>query len=108
MFARAHHATLDDVDVNNVHDLEHALGEVPMVRRVRAFPHIPTRRQPVKNVKMSVKGNVLTITVDLAAKRDDSRSGKTEIIASTQGNVLVPGTKASDEIKLGLNVYASK
>lgn len=62
----------------------------------------------MKNVKMVVKGNVLTITVDLGAKRTDSASGKSEIIASTEGNVLVPGTKASDEIKLGLNVYATK
>lgn len=60
----------------------------------------------MKNVTMTVKNNVLTITVKLDAKRTDSSSGKSEIIASTEGNVSVPGVK--DDIKVGVNVYVKK
>lgn len=59
----------------------------------------------MRNVKMTVKGKTLTIVVDLAAKRVDSKSGKTELIASTEGNVSVPD---HDDIKIGVNCYASK
>jgi len=55
----------------------------------------------MKNVEMKVEGNVLTITVDLAKDFGPSASGKTRIIASTQGNVAVP---ERDEV-IGLNVY---
>jgi len=55
----------------------------------------------MKNVQMTVAGNILTITVDLTKEFGPSSSGKTIIIASTEGNVAVPGR---DE-KVGLNVY---
>ena len=58
----------------------------------------------MKNVQMTVAGNVLTITVDLSKEFGPSSSGKTIIIASTEGNVAVPGR---DE-KIGLNVYRKK
>ncbi len=58
----------------------------------------------MKNVQMSVAGNILTITVDLAKEFGPSSSGKTIIIASTEGNVAVP---ERDE-KIGLNVYRKK
>jgi len=99
---RAHHAMLDiDADV---FAYERAIGE-----RIesRAYPHSFTEARPMRNVHMAVKGNVLTITVKLDAKTETSKSGKSEIIASTEGNVLVPGTNARDEIKLGLNLYKS-
>jgi len=56
----------------------------------------------MKNVEFSVNGDVLTIKVDLSKTYGKSSSGKSTIIASTEGNVSVPG---KDEVKIGLNVY---
>jgi hypothetical protein len=58
----------------------------------------------MKNVEMSVNGNILTIKVDLSREYGPSSSGKTIIVASTEGNVSIPGC----EEKLGLNVYRKK
>jgi len=58
----------------------------------------------MKNVQMTLAGNILTITVDLTKEFGPSSSGKTIIIASTEGNVTVP---ERDE-KIGLNVYRKK
>ncbi len=55
----------------------------------------------MKNVEMTVDGDILTIKVDLTKEFGPSSSGKTIIIASTEGNVAVP---ERDE-KVGLNVY---
>jgi hypothetical protein len=59
----------------------------------------------MKNVEMKAEGNILTIKVDLSKEFGPSSSGKTIIIASTEGNVSVEG---HDEIKIGLNVYKKK
>jgi hypothetical protein len=56
----------------------------------------------MKNVDMKVNSDKLIITVDLTKEFGLSGSGKTIIIASTEGNVSVPG---QEEIKVGLNVY---
>jgi len=58
----------------------------------------------MKNVEMSVAGDILTITVDLTKESGPSSSGKTIIVASTEGNVTVP----EREEKIGLNVYRKK
>ena len=58
----------------------------------------------MKNVQITVTANILTITVDLTKEFGPSSSGKTIIIASTEGNVTVP---ERDE-KIGLNVYRKK
>jgi hypothetical protein len=58
----------------------------------------------MKNVEMTVSGNILTIKVDLSREFGPSASGKTTIIASTEGNVTIPDR---DE-KVGLNVYRKK
>jgi hypothetical protein len=58
----------------------------------------------MKNVEMKVEGNILTIKVDLSKEYGPSSSGKTTIVASTEGNVSVP---ERDE-KVGLNVYKKK
>jgi hypothetical protein len=58
----------------------------------------------MKNVQMTVAGNILTITVDLTKEFGPSSSGKTIIIASTEGNIAVP---ERDE-KIGMNVYRKK
>jgi hypothetical protein len=55
-----------------------------------------------KNVSMSVSGNELTIKVDLSKDFGSSASQKTIIIASTEGNITVEGTK---DVKIGLNIY---
>ena len=58
----------------------------------------------MKNVHMAVEGNILTIKVDLSKEFGPSSSGKTIIIASTEGNVSIPDR----EEKVGLNVYRKK
>ncbi len=58
----------------------------------------------MKNVEMKVEGNFLVIRVDLSKEFGPSSSGKTTIIASTEGNVSIPDR---DE-KVGLNVYRKK
>ena len=55
----------------------------------------------MKNVEMKVEGNTLTIKVDLSKEYGQSSSGKSVIIASTEGNVSVPERGE----KIGLNVY---
>ena len=56
----------------------------------------------MKNIEMEVKGNQLTITIDLTKRLGKSASGKTDIIATTAGNIALehdPG------IKIGINCY---
>lgn len=55
------------------------------------------------NVDMEVDGDELTIKVDLSERHGPSSSGKTEIVASTQGNEKVPG---HENVRVGLNVFA--
>ena len=55
----------------------------------------------MKNVEMQVNENILTITVDLSKQFGKSRSGKSIIVASTEGNKPVPDS----DYKIGLNVY---
>ncbi len=59
----------------------------------------------MKNVEIKVEGNILTIKVDLTKEFGPSSSGKTIIIASTEGNVAIDG---HEEAKIGLNVYRKK
>jgi hypothetical protein len=54
------------------------------------------------NVHMEVQGTLLVMTIDLSQTLGVSASGKSEIIATTGGNVSLPGY---DEIKVGVNVY---
>jgi hypothetical protein len=58
----------------------------------------------MKNVEMSIEGSMLTIRVDLSKEFGPSSTGKTIIIASTEGNVTVPNRQE----KIGLNVYRKK
>jgi len=59
----------------------------------------------MKNVDMKVEGDVLTIKVDLTKEFGPSASGKTIIIASTEGNIAIPD---KENIKIGLNIYRKK
>lgn len=55
----------------------------------------------MRNVSMKMNGNTLTITVDMSQKGVMSASGKSLVIASTEGNVTAP----DGETMIGLNVY---
>jgi hypothetical protein len=59
----------------------------------------------MKNVDMKVEGDILTVKVDLTKEFGPSASGKTIIIASTEGNIAIPD---KEDIKIGLNVYRKK
>jgi hypothetical protein len=58
----------------------------------------------MKNVQLTVEGNILTIRVDLSKEFGPSASGKTIIIASSEGSVSIQDR----EEKVGLNVYRKK
>jgi hypothetical protein len=55
----------------------------------------------MKNVVITVKGTIATITLDLSKKFGPSSSGKTIIVASTEGNKPIEGS----EVILGLTAY---
>ena len=55
----------------------------------------------MKNIELKVEKNLLTIVVDLSQDLGPSKSGKTRIVATTAGNVSIPGNDA----KIGLNIY---
>ncbi len=59
----------------------------------------------MKNIQMTVEGDKLVITVDLNQEFGLSSSGKSITIASTEGNISVPGR---EDVKVGLNVYKPK
>ncbi len=59
----------------------------------------------MKNIKMNLNDNILTITVDLSKDFGLSKSGKTSIIATTAGNKSIPGF---DNVRVGVNVYKVK
>jgi len=52
------------------------------------------------NVETKVVGKKMVITVDLSKTYGVSKSGKSEIIATTSGNVDI-----GDGVKLGINCY---
>lgn len=56
----------------------------------------------MENVQFEVQGTRLMIVVDLEQEIGESASGKSVIIATTGGNVSVPGY---ENVKVGLNVY---
>jgi len=57
---------------------------------------------PMQNVQFQVQEDNLVMIVDLSQEVGESASGKSVIIATTSGNVSVPGR---DDVKVGLNVY---
>ena len=57
----------------------------------------------MRNIKIDTKGNLLTITIDLSQKGLISKSGKSLVIASTEGNQAV-GTEKG-QFFLGVNCY---
>ena len=53
-----------------------------------------------QNIEVTTDGDKLILTIDLSAKTEPSKSGKTQIIATSRGNARV-----TDEWFMGLNVY---
>ena len=56
-----------------------------------------------KNVDMRIEGERLIVEIDLTKDFGNSKSGKTIIVASSEGNATLP--KPYEHIKLGLNVF---
>lgn len=54
------------------------------------------------NCQLKVVKNILTITVDLSKNAGLSKSGKTILVASTQGSAEVPGAPG---VFVGTNVF---
>lgn len=59
----------------------------------------------MKNIKATINGTKLTLEVDLSQENGVSKSGKSISIASTEGNIPLPG---AEDIKIGLNIYKPK
>ena len=61
------------------------------------------------NVEAKIENGVLTLTVDLGVDGSTSKSGKSVILGSTQGNkklsAVIDGSEV--EVTVGLNVYKS-
>lgn len=56
----------------------------------------------MKNVEMTLEGSTLIVRIDITKELGPSSSGKSEIVASTEGNASVPG---HEDIKVGVNVF---
>ena len=54
------------------------------------------------NIVARVEGTKLILEVDLSQEHGRSKTGKSVTIASTGGNVSVPG---HEEVKMGINIY---
>lgn len=54
------------------------------------------------NIKQTIKGNKLILEIDLKERHGMTKSKKSNMIASTQGNAQVEGKEG---ITFGLNVY---
>lgn len=60
----------------------------------------------MKNIKISTtKDGLVTVTFDPKQTQGPSASGKTQVVATTSGNVDVPGFPG---LKLGVNCYGPK
>jgi len=55
-----------------------------------------------KNIEIKVEGEILKIEIDLAKDFGKSKSGKTLVVASSEGNIPVPD---HPNMRLGINVY---
>lgn len=56
----------------------------------------------MKNISMEVEGHILTVKIDLSKDFGPSATGKTTIVASTEGNQSIDGF---DGFKVGVNVF---
>lgn len=58
----------------------------------------------MNNVSATIEGKKLTLVIDLSKNQGPSASGKSEIIATTKGNIELEG---HDKTMIGLNVFKS-
>jgi len=56
----------------------------------------------MQNIETRLEGNKLTLVIDLSQEFGLSSSGKSITVASTGGNISVPGR---EEVKMGINIY---
>ena len=56
----------------------------------------------MQNIKTTIKNNILTVEIDLSKRFGKSPSGKTTLIASTQGNVALDHPSG---VTIGVNAY---
>lgn len=63
--------------------------------------------EKMKNLKTEIDGDILTIKVDLTKDFGPSKSGKTRIVASSEGNKPVEwdGAPEGKKVMLGLNLF---
>lgn len=54
----------------------------------------------MKNIDIKIAKNKMTIEIDLSKNFGKSKSGKTTIIASSEGNKMV-----APDVYVGLNIY---
>ena len=61
----------------------------------------------MKNIEITITDNdKLLISVDLKQDYGFSKSGKSVIIGTTEGNISLPAP--NEDVKIGLNVYRSR
>lgn len=58
----------------------------------------------MKNVKMAIKGSMLTLTIDMKQDFGVSKTGKTLTVASTGGFQPVPYNEGGKSYSLNLNL----
>ncbi len=59
-----------------------------------------------QNIEYEIKGNTLIVKVDLSKSNGASKSGKSDIIATTSGNKALEGEFS--DVKVGINIYRPK
>ena len=57
------------------------------------------------NITITRNGNIVNIAIDVSKSYGPSASGKTIIIASSEGNASLPGDSNK---KLGLNIFEKR
>ena len=57
-----------------------------------------------ENIEANIENGTLTLRINLTKRLRRSSSGKSTIIATTGGNIAIPGTPAV----LGLNLYTKE
>lgn len=58
----------------------------------------------MRNIDYKVTGNKLTIVIDISKRLGESKSGKSEVVATSEGNQKIDGT----DVVIGLNAYVKK
>lgn len=54
-----------------------------------------------RNVTAELMGDILILRCDLSEQGSESKSGKSSVVGTTNGNVPIAGT----DVRVGLNIY---